>query len=153
MTPTLAGRIQTRVALLMTVGVLVTLLITPLLPFQVFFSRPRAEGVPGAYALSFTTLAVVAVVGVGWEFLYHALQQFRWDKDWPSPFGLLTGLNEAILAYVLVRDYGPKPGLTEITPTAFLIHFFAVWLAVFFTANGPMRVVLIRWRYRGGRIV
>ena len=27
----------------------------------------------------------------GWEFLYHGLQQFRWEKDWPTLFGLSAG--------------------------------------------------------------
>ncbi len=29
--------------------------------------------------------------------------QFRWEKDWPTMFGYLTGINEGIVAY-LVAD-------------------------------------------------
>jgi hypothetical protein len=28
-----------------------------------------------------------------------------------------------------------------------------VWIASFLFVNGPMRVVSIRWRFRGGRLV
>ena len=37
--------------------------------------------------------------------------------------------------------------------TAFVIHFGAVWLAVWLVANGPMRVPFLRWRFRGGRLL
>lgn len=153
MTPTLSGRIQTRLALTLTVGVVVTLMVTPFLPYNTYFSRTRHQALPGAYLITFASLGLVAAVGVVWELIYHGLQQLRWDKDWPSPLGILTGLNESIVVYVMIRWFGPRPHWTGMPPSAFLLHFYAVWLAVFFTANGPMRVLLIRWRYRGGRIV
>jgi hypothetical protein len=76
MVPTLWGRIQTRIFLLATVGVVVTALITPVLPVD----GPLAE----RYRTTFLVLATVAVLGLGWEFVYHFLMQFRWEKDWPS---------------------------------------------------------------------
>jgi hypothetical protein len=48
---------------------------------------------------TFAILLVVGVAGVAWEVLYHALQQFRWEKDWPTGLGLLTGINEGIVAW------------------------------------------------------
>jgi hypothetical protein len=140
MVPTLWGRIQTRIFLLATVGVVVTALITPVLPVD----GPLAE----RYRTTFLVLATVAVLGLGWEFVYHFLMQFRWEKDWPSMFGLLTLVPEGVLVWVLLPRIGLTPPLL-----AFAIHFVTVWLCVWLVANGPMRVPFVRWRFRGGRLV
>jgi hypothetical protein len=143
-TPTLAGRLQTRFFLLLFVGGLVTLLITPVLPGGGSLSE--------RYQTTFTVLALVAVVGIAWEIIYQGLQQFRWEKDWPTLFGLVTGVPEGIAAWLLL-DAGVVPGIDGVAGTAFLLHFAAVWLCVWLFANGPMRVVSLRWRYAGGRLV
>jgi hypothetical protein len=122
MVPTLAGRLQTRLFLLATVGSLVTLLIAP-------------DG--------FVTLGVVAALGIAWELVYQLLMQFRWEKDWPTLFGLLTAVPEGALVWAVLR---PPIG-------QFIVHFGAVWLAVWVVANGPMRVPFLRWRFRGGRVL
>src|SRR4051794_37965933 len=72
--PTLAGRIQTRIFVLAVIGSLLTLIVTPLLPLPTPVGR--------AYAITFSILAAVLIFGIAWEFIYHALQQFRWEKDW-----------------------------------------------------------------------
>jgi hypothetical protein len=140
MVPTLWGRIQTRIFLLATVGAVVTALITPVLPVD--------GPLPERYRTTFLVLATVAVLGVGWEFVYHFLMQFRWEKDWPSLFGLLTLVPEGVLVWVLLPVIGLAPPLL-----AFAIHFVTVWLCVWLAANGPMRVPFLRWRFRGGRLV
>lgn len=154
MTPTLLGRIQTRLFLLATVGSLITLLIVPVLPVQI--SGLDASGIDdlgGTYALAFTALAVVAVLGVVvWEPLYHLLQQFRWEKDWPTLFGLLTGINEGVLAWYVLDWLAPDLSV-GIEPGGFALMFSVIWIGVFLFANGPMRVVFLRWRFRGGRIL
>ncbi|MGC4874723.1 hypothetical protein ACLQ26_00440 [Micromonospora sp. DT43] len=140
MVPTLAGRIQTRLVLLAVVGSLVTAIVTPLLPSGV------------GYRDTFGVLLTVAVLGVGWELVYHLLMQFRWEKDWPLLFGLGTGVPEAALIWLLL-DHHVLPGLAGPPPLgAFLLHFSAVWLAVWLVANGPMRVPFLRWRFFGGRL-
>ena len=108
MVPVLSGRIQTRIFLLGVIGSLWTLAITPLLP-------PTSAPLSDRYKATFTVLAVVLVVGLAWECLYHFLQQFRWEKDWPAFFGLLTGINEGIVAWIIVRGHALtwRPG--EIT--------------------------------------
>ena len=50
-----------------------------------------------------------------WEFVYHLLQQFRWEKDWPTLFGLLVGIPEGLLAYAVARS-GVLPAAENITP-------------------------------------
>jgi hypothetical protein len=143
--PTLGGRIQTRLVLLAVVGGLVTLIIAPLLPVNAPLSS--------VYQDMYVILAAVAVLGVGWECLYHLLMQWRWEKDWPTFFGLATCIPEGLLLWVLLRA-GIVPGITGSVPApAFVIDFLAVWLAVWLVANGPMRVPFVRWRFSGGRLV
>lgn len=145
MLPTLGGRIQTRIVLLAFVGGVVTLIITPLLPIQAPLST--------AYQDTFVILATVAVLGIGWECLYHLVMQWRWEKDWPTLFGLLTGIPEAAAIWFLLSA-GLVPGIAGTVPgAAFVIDFALVWLSVWLVANGPMRVPFIRWRFRGGRLV
>lgn len=144
MLPTLTGRIQTRIFLLALVGGLWTLLITPFLPGVTDLS----EG----YRNTFAVLLAVIVLGILWEFVYHALQQFRWEKDWPTLFGLVTGVNEGVLIWVLLVQ-GWIPGVTMVTGAAFVILFSSIWLWVWLVANGPMRVPFLHWRFRGGRLI
>jgi len=143
--PTLGGRIQTRLFLLAVVGGLVTLIIGPILPI----SAPLHV----VYRNTFVILAAVAVLGIGWECLYHFLMQWRWEKDWPTMFGLLTAIPEGVLIWVLLKQK-LIPGIVgTVSWQAYVIDFALVWLAVWLVANGPMRVPFIRWRFHGGRVV
>ena len=141
MTPTLVGRIQTRLFLLATVGVVWTLVVGPFLP---------ADGALGdVYRMAFRAVLVTALLGaVLWEPVYHGLQQLRWEKDWPTAFGLLTGIPEGLLVWALVFS-GDMSGVSAAT---FWWHFGTTWILVWFAANGPLQVVFVRWRYRGGRV-
>lgn len=143
MTPTLLGRIQTRWVLLWTIGLAWILVVGPFLPL----AGPTSGAV---WLAGFRTLLVVSVVGTAWEFVYHGLQQLRWDKDWPTLFGLLVGINEGVVAYFLLRNGLPLaiPGLT-VAP--FVWQFGTVWLLVWAVSNGPIRVLFPRWRFAGGR--
>ncbi len=144
MVPTLTGRIQTRIFLLAVVGGLITLIIVPFLPG----SAPLGD----KYRDGFLVLLSVAVVGVLWELLYHLLMQWRWEKDWPTLFGLVEGVPEGALIWILLSA-GAIPGIAgSVGGVAFLIQFILVWLGVWLVANGPMRVPFIRWRFHGGRI-
>ncbi len=134
MTPTLLGRIQTRLFLLVAVGVPWTLTVLPLVP------GPTADVAPSLFA----ALALFGAVGsIVWEPIYHLVQQFRWEKDWPISFGLLTFVPEALVVRALVG----APWST------FLVHAATTWLAMWLVGNGPLRVALLRWRFRGGRVV
>ena len=145
MLPTLGGRIQTRLFLLAVVGGLVTLIIVPVLPITAPLSVK--------YQDTFVILAAVAVIGIAWECLYHFLMQWRWEKDWPTMFGLLTAIPEGVLIWVLLKQ-NLIPGIVgTVRWQAYVIDFALVWLAVWLVANGPMRVPFIRWRFHGGRVV
>jgi hypothetical protein len=144
MVPTLNGRIQTRIFLLAAVGGLWTLLITPLLP--------GVNDVRAGYRNAFIVLLAIIIIGIFWEFIYHGLQQFRWEKDWPTLFGLITGINEGLLVgWLLAR--GLVPGASTVSAAAFIIQFSTVWIIAWLAANGPMRVPFIHWRFRGGRLI
>ncbi|SHN46353.1 hypothetical protein [Cryptosporangium aurantiacum] len=147
MLPTLWGRIQSRIVFTLVIGGLVTLFVTPLLPLGVGFGSK--------YRITFTVLVTVTVIGILWELLYHFLMQWRWEKDWPTLFGLLTFLNEGLLVWALLLA-GVVPGiegLTGLQSLSYWILFILVWVAVWVFANGPMRVFSIHWRFRGGRFV
>jgi hypothetical protein len=145
MLPTLNGRIQTRVFVSLVVGAIWTLLITPLLPLP--------GTLADAYATTFVVLLTVTVLGVGWELVYHFLQQFRWEKDWPTFFGLVNGVNEGLLVGLLLA-FGAVPGIDGPVPlSAFLLQFVSTWLVLWLVVNGPLRVPFIHWRFRGGRLI
>lgn len=146
MLPTLNGRIQTRIFMLVVFGGIITFLLTPVLPGLGFNGD--------SYQVTYIILATTLVLGIVWELIYHAIQQFRWEKDWPTMFGLITVINEGALVWLLV-DLGLVPGIEEdsVDFWAFFIDFSVIWFVIWVWTNGPMRVPFIRWRFFGGRIV
>lgn len=164
MTPTLTGRLQTRIFLAVTVGTLWTIIITPFLP------EPAGISLGVSYAMAFGSLALMATAGLVWEFVYHGIQQWRWDKDWPSIFALLAVVNEASLVWLLDHLFpvmsGPMAGMGGTAAVlsgtlglassyfpGFAVHIGTTWLAIWLFSQGPMRVVCVRWRFEGGQIV
>lgn len=145
MTPTLGGRLQTRLFLMVVVGGVWTGIVGPVLP------RPPEATLADVYEGAFQVLAVVLAAGLVWELFYHLLQQFRWEKDWPTLYGLLTGINEGLLAWYLTVELALIPA--QVPTSTFVAHFASTWIVVFLWVNGPMRVVFLRWRFRGGRLV
>jgi hypothetical protein len=144
--PTLSGRIQTRIFVLALIGSLATLVVSLVLP-----SAPAS--LSDTYKATFSVLIAVAVLGIAWELVYHALMQFRWEKDWPTLFGLVTAINEGALVWFLIKA-DVIPGVSkDLAFSTFLVDFAVVWLATFLFVNGPMRVPFIRWRHNGGRLV
>ena len=127
MVPTLSGRIQTRIFLLLVIGIPWTLIVTPLLP------RPAGVGVGTVYKTTFWILAEVLIVGsLVWEPLYHGLMQFRWEKDWPVMFSLLEAIPEGIVASP------PRPrhrtGGQAVRRRHLLIDFVILWVLVWLAA-------------------
>ncbi len=137
MTPTLFGRIQTRLFMVATFGVVWSVIVSPLLP------RPAGASIGDIAPDIASSLLLVAILGVGWELVYHGLQQLRWEKDWPSLFALLVGINEGILLSLILD----MPGDT------FFWHFATTWIVIWLAAHGPMRVLFLRWRFHGGRLL
>ncbi len=138
MTPTLWGRWQTRIAMLGTLGLLVTALFALAYEDRIFI-----------YVLGY-----VAAFGLAWDVIFIALQRLRWDRDWPPVFQLAAGVVEGALLFALF-EYVGLPGVDEdIVPLdRFVAHYGSVWLVTFMFVQGPMRALFPRWRFSGGRIV
>lgn len=150
MTPTLMGRFQTRIFLAATVGVLWTAAITPALP------RPAGMNSTFAYHVTFEALGLMTLLGLGWEVVYHLLQQARWDKDWPSVFALLVVVIEAIPLWYVTHILNVIPGTTRLSSPIiplYVIHVGTTWLLTWLFMQGPLRVVHIRWRFEGGKVL
>jgi hypothetical protein len=145
--PTLGGRIQTRIGLLAIIGGIITLIITPILPLGAGPLGPK-------YKTTFLILLTVIVLGIIWECIYQLIMQWRWEKDWPTFFGLITAIPEGVVVYLLVNA-GLVPGIKQgsVPLSAFIIDFLVIWIVVWLWANGPMRVINIRWRFHGGSLV
>lgn len=132
MTPTLSGRWQTRALLLLTLGLPITF------GFVMVFN-------------SITPLVLLwwtLLFGLAWDVLYDQIQQRRWDHDWPPSRQLAAGIVEALWLALLL--YG-LPFINSPALHHFLIHYSAVWLAVFFAGQSVMRIIFPHWRFRGGQ--
>jgi hypothetical protein len=155
--PTLNGRLQTRIFLVAVVGSVWTLIVTP---FVALFVEGDPE-LGDVYTVTYTVLAIILVAGIAWEFIYHGLMQFRWEKDWPTLFGYATVVNEAIVAWLIAKSLASTDSgapnwrlyLEGLTVTPFLIHVVSTWIVINLFASNLLRPLFPRWRYRGGRII
>lgn len=135
MTPILFGRWQTRLLLFATVGLLVTFIFGWL--YQ-------------AYITLLVVLGYVLLIGFLWDILYNYIQiTYRWDQDWPPLFQLISGIVEGLLLWI-IWPYLPGVDL-YLSLDHFLIHYSAVWIVIFLSTQGPLRILFPRWRYDGGR--
>lgn len=144
MTPTLIGRWQTRLLLLGTLGVAVTLI----------FGRLYDD-----FITPLTLLAYAMALGFIWDFAYNFVQGLRWDRDWPPVFQLTTGIIEGTFLWILVvianANWFGLPALngvsSEMTFWMFLAHYTTVWLTTFLASQGLLRIIFPRWRFSGGK--
>lgn len=141
MTPTLMGRWQTRLLLLGTIGLAVTLIFG-----RIFddFTTPLA------------LLGYVLVIGFLWDILYGVVQNFRWDRDWPPLFQLIAGIVEGAFLWgvILASAYLGRDLLgidSHLTFAMFFVHYATVWITTFFATQGLLRIIFPRWRFYGGR--
>lgn len=159
MLPTLNGRIQSRLFFTAVIGGFWTFIVALIIPASL-----NGRDLPHKfiYQDAFVILLWTGVIGVVWECIYHFLMQWRWEKDWPTFFGLVTIVNEGLVIFFLADNgvlpwivgwnYDPVPD--HLVPVLFfIIQFVVVWLAVWIWVNGPMRVFNIHWRFFGGRLV
>jgi hypothetical protein len=136
MTPTLLGRIQTRILLLATVGSFFTLF------YGILAAVLTANFV--SFFIPFLLLFLVILFGIGWDILYNYAQKLRWDRDWPPAFSLIAGFIEMLPVMFIAL-------LLNVHPVLFLFHYWTVWWSTFIMALGPMRIIFPRWRFNGGR--
>ena len=136
MTPTLFGRWQTRICMLGTLGAIVT---------AIFAAAKNDEAF-------FIVLAFIALFGLAWDVLYIAIQRWRWDRDWPTSFQVVVAVAEGALVFALLEATG-LPGIDAgaVSIGLFVAHYGLTWLSTFLFTQGPMRVVVLRWRFNGGQ--
>ncbi|PNW27262.1 UNVERIFIED_CONTAM: hypothetical protein BEN50_03270 [Euhalothece sp. KZN 001] len=137
MTPTLLGRWQTRLFMLFLVGGLTTL------PFYYI-----NDGNP----IFFWILFYVAVFGLGWDIVYHLIQQSLWDGDWPGVLQFASAVIEGVFLALIWANLGlPRVPQTAFQWEWFVAHYSAVWLVTFLLSWVIMRILFPRWRFRGGQ--
>ena len=144
MTPTLQGRWQTRFYLLSTLGVLISLL------FGALYED---------YQTPLVLLVYVFLIGSLWDILYNYLQTLRWDRDWPPIFFVFNIIIEGLLLWLIIKfsglwevfdrqsPFGVGQGLTF---GKFFFHYSTVSIITVLFMLGPMKIVLLRWRFNGG---
>ena len=140
MTPTLIGRWQTRIFLLATIGILISL--------------PFALGIIGDHPgfIYFWILFYIGLFGLAWDCLYHFLQQFLWDHDWPGALQLIAAIVEAIFLAIVISVFGlPFVSSFDFNFGLYLFHYTVVWIAIYLLSWVVMRLLFPRWRFRGGR--
>lgn len=146
MTPTLFGRWQTRILLLGTVGIIVSL------PFILGIIGPQVNN--EARLVYLWILGYIAVFGLLWDFIYQQIQKSRWDSDWPGALQLIAGIWEFIFVVCGTKLFGflPIPLPKDDLPLEWLfIHYWTVWIAVYIASQSIMRIIFIRWRFKGGQ--
>jgi hypothetical protein len=143
-TPTLIGRWQTRILLLLVVGVPVSL------PFVLV-----AGPVP------FLVLGYVLAIGLALDVVYDRKQRARWDHDWPVHLQVKAAFVEFFALIVVGLGCCGfaaflAPPLLALGPVAVVVvpvHWWSMWGISFLVLQGPIRVLLPRWRFRGGRVL
>ena len=136
MTPTLLGRWETRLLLLGTIGIIITLIIGLVVK---------------NFVLPFLLLGYVFLFGLVWDALYQFISTFRWDRDWPTTFQVGAGIAEGVVVWALVT-YTGLPGVParSIPFVVFISMYASIWVLTFIIAQGPLRIFLVRIRYQGG---
>lgn len=147
MIPTLLGRIETRIFALGLIGSIAQLIFSRVLP------KTADVSLGTLYKITFAILITTIVLGVVWEFIYHALMQFRWEKDWPTLFGFITVANEGAVVWLVIKANWVPGVPKELAFSTFVVDFLIVWMLTFLFVNGPMRVPFVRWRHNGGRLM
>ena len=138
MTPTLFGRWQTRIFLLATVGILISL------PFHWGYFGQESN-------VYFWVVFYVGLLGIGWDVLYDFLQKYMWDHDWPGAFQFYAGVVEGLVLAVIIDNIGlPHIPRSEFDLITFIQHYGLVWLGVYLSSWVVMRLLFPRWRFRGG---
>lgn len=170
-TPTLAGRIQTRLLLALSAGVLWTAIVTPLLPHplgtqmgggaamgvmtRLMVVIPLPSTTAMDYRMAFETLGLMTGIGLLWEVLYQALQSTRTEGDWPVLMALLAGVPEGIVLWLVMHLAGVTTGpigLSSSVLPMYVIEFGSTWLVLWACYLGPLRILLPHWRYEGFRV-
>ncbi|MBF9033855.1 hypothetical protein HKCCE2091_06355 [Rhodobacterales bacterium HKCCE2091] len=148
MTPTLAGRIQTRILLFIVLGLPITLIYALAVNDFIWF-WPRME-------VFFRFIATVFLIGLILDPVYIFLQTLRWDRDWPFAYQFFFSIVEFGIALALAAN-GLIPWLDSFDfddgPEIWtaIWHFTVVFIPMFLALLGPLSVFFIRWRFKAAQ--
>lgn len=142
MTPTLSGRLQSRIGVSLIGGLPAVLLLAMLFPGR--------GGRASSTVVGLEILALTIAFGLAWELGYHVIQQFRHDRDWPTGIALVVGIPELTLVRHACVAMDVADGMSL---TRFAAITAVVWVAIWLTGQSVMRVVNPFWRFRGGRLL
>lgn len=135
MTPTLTGRLQTRLALA----------VLPGLPVAAFAAATLDRLTPTQALIG---LLVITLLGFGWDVLHQGLQDRRWDRDWPRIFTLLSWAPEAFGSWLALN------ALDAAAPLGSHLAFFTLlWGSGLVVRATLLPVLLPRWRHEGQRLL
>jgi len=124
MTPTLAGRIETRIF----INAIIAFPILATLGFpEVFF--------------------IMLAIGVAMDFAYNFLQLKRWDGDWPLVFVIISGLVEGVILWAALSL------IIRLDLKTYLSMYGIIWLLMFILQASFLHALFPYRRFRGGRIL
>lgn len=146
MTPTLLGRWQTRLWLMIFIGGFFTIVYWGILG--------TAGVIPANDFTLFWVLAIVLFLGLIWDMPYMWVLRFRWDHDWPAIFQLFSGIWEWLVIWGLGLLFFEAISFIQVGPGTWWVfhsHYWLVWLTTFVASQGFLRILNPRWRFRGGQ--
>jgi hypothetical protein len=143
MTPTLMGRLQTRILLYLALG----------LPITAFYASYLGLEEIGRYWDPFVFLTALLIVGLILDPAYIQLQRFRWDNDWPFAFQFFFSIIEFLITLGLMNA-GFLDGylVDRIDSGTATTHFTLVFIPSFVALLAGVQIFLIRWRFKGGEL-
>ncbi len=142
MTPTLKGRIQTRIALLLLIG----------LPVGFCFGLGMQR-----VTLALALLGLALLIGVLLDPFYAYLQARRWDGDWPPLLMLIAGCLEGsmiwlVLEVIAAGQMQPFSPFLAISARQFLLMYSTIWFVMFIANLGILNIFFPYRRFKGGKL-
>ena len=143
MTPTLMGRLQTRLLLYIFIGLPVTLL------YALYLDLDEV----GRLFDPFVFITAMTIIGFILDPLYIQIQRFRWDNDWPFAFQFFFTILEFLVTLGLMSAGALDDLLVfRIDAATAATHFTLVFVPSFLALLGGVQIFMIRWRFKGGEV-
>lgn len=140
MTPTLTGRIQTRIMLQIFIGIPISIIL------GIFM---------GSLSTAFFLLCISLVVGLLFDPIHSYLQHKTWDDEWPVLMIILSGLLELFITLFILQIVTSIPFFSNylIPPSFPLVLFYGLmWLIILIISLSVIHIALPYRRFRGGKI-
>jgi len=148
MTLTFAGRLQTRLFLFLFIGLPITCLYG--------FAVSGWQWDWRVIQIFVWFLCTITGFGLLLDPVYIFLQSTRWDRDWPFAYQFFFSWVEFGVVFFVARA-GLVPYLPEVAFQGSrglgiaTLHFALVFVPSFLALLGPLQVIFIRWRFKGGQ--